>query len=96
MYISVENCKTDWMVHIINYLRNSSIKADMNVRHTTFKYVLIDDELYRRTVNDVLLRRLGPDDAIIAMPVVDVGICGTRQSDTKIKLLLRRSYFYWP
>jgi hypothetical protein len=34
---------------IINYLRNPSVGTDRNVQRTNFKYVLMDDELYRRT-----------------------------------------------
>jgi hypothetical protein len=56
----------------------------------------MDNELYHRTVNDVLLKYLGPDDAILAMAEVHEGICGTHQSTPKMKWLLRRSSFYWP
>jgi hypothetical protein len=52
---------------IINYLRNPSGKADKNVHHTTFNYILVDNELYRKTIGDVLLKCLGSDDAILAM-----------------------------
>jgi hypothetical protein len=38
---------TDWRAHISNYLRNPNIRTNINVRRTTFKYVLDDDELYR-------------------------------------------------
>jgi hypothetical protein len=86
----------DWRTPIINYLRNPSVRTDRNVRRTTFKYVLMSDELYRRTVNDVLLKCLGPDDAILAMAEVHEGICGTHQPAPKMKWLLRRSGFYWP
>ena len=55
---------SDWRTPIINYLRNPSVRTDRNVRLTTFKYVLMSDELYLRTVNDVLLKCLGPGDAI--------------------------------
>jgi hypothetical protein len=82
----------DWRTPIINYLRNPSVRTDRNVRRTTFKYVLMSDELYRRTVNDVLLKCLGPDDAILAMAEVHEGI----QPAPKMKWLLRRSGFYWP
>jgi hypothetical protein len=81
---------------ITNYLRNPNIRTDKNIRHTTFKYVLMSDELYRRTVNDVLLNCLGPDDAILAMAEVHEGIYGTHQSAPKMKWLLQRSGFYWP
>jgi hypothetical protein len=68
----------------------------MNVRLTTFKYILIDNELYRRTVDNFLLKLLGPYDAILAMAEVHEGICGTHQSAPKMKWLLRRFGFYWP
>jgi hypothetical protein len=56
----------------------------------------MSNELYRRTVNDVLLKCLGPDDAILAMAEVHEVICSTHQSAPKMKWLLRRSGFYWP
>jgi hypothetical protein len=56
----------------------------------------MSDELYRRAVNDVLLKCLGPGDAILAMAEVHEGVCGTHQSAPKMKWVLRRSGFYWP
>jgi hypothetical protein len=35
----------DWRTPIINYLRNPSVRTDRNIRRTTFKYVLMSDEL---------------------------------------------------
>jgi ribonuclease HI len=87
---------SDWRTPIINYLRNPSVRTDRNVRRTTFKYVLMSDELYHRTVNDILLKCLCPGDAILAMAEVHEGICGTHQSAPKMKWLLRRYGFYWP
>jgi hypothetical protein len=46
----------DWSTPIINYLRNPNVRTDKNIRRTAFKYILMSDELYRRTVNDVLLK----------------------------------------
>jgi hypothetical protein len=86
----------DWRTPIISYLRNHNGKMDKNVWRTSFKYVLIDNELYSRTVGDILLKCLGLDDATLAMAEVHEGICGTHQSAPKMKWLLRRSGFYWP
>jgi hypothetical protein len=69
---------------------------DRNVWRIAFNYALMNDELYHQTINDVLLKCLGPDDAILAMDEVHEGICGTHQSTLKMKWLLRRSGFYWP
>jgi hypothetical protein len=85
---------SDWRMPITNYLRNPNVRTDKNIRRTTFKYVLMSDGLYCRTVNDVLLKCLGPDDAILAMAKVHEGICGTHQSAPKMKWLLRRSGCY--
>jgi ribonuclease HI len=85
---------SDWRTPMINYLQNPNIRTDKNIWRTTFEYVLMSDELYRRTVNDVLLKCLSPDDAILAIAEVHEGICGTHQSAPKMKWLLRRSGFY--
>ena len=67
----------------------------MNIRRAAFKYVLIDNELYRRIAEDLLLKCLDPDKAKVAMGEVHEGICGTHQSAPKMKWLLRRAGFYW-
>jgi hypothetical protein len=85
---------SDWRTPIINYLRNPSVRIDRNVWRMAFKYVLMSDELYQRTVDDILLKCLGSSDALLAMAEVHEGICGTHQSAPKMKWLLRRSGFY--
>ena len=86
----------DWRVPLISYLRDPGRGgAERNIRHLAFKYVLIDDELYRRTAEDLLLKCLDSDHARVAMGEVHEGICGTHQSAPKMKWLLRRAGFYW-
>jgi hypothetical protein len=36
----------DWRTPIINYLQNPNVRTHRNVRRTSFKYVLVSDELY--------------------------------------------------
>ena len=92
--ISVE--AQDWRVPLISYLRDPGPGAKRNIRRLAFKYVLIDDELYRRTAKDLLLKCLDSDQARVAMGEVHEGICGTHKSAPKMKWLLRRADFYWP
>ena len=80
----------------MTYLKDPGHGAERNIRRLAFKYVLIDDELYRRIAEDVLLKCLDFDQACVAMGGVHEGICGTHQSASKMKWLLRRAYFYWP
>ena len=57
---------------------------------------MIDNELYRRTADDVLLKCLDSDLARVTKGEVHEGICVTHQSAPKMKWLLRRADFYWP
>ena len=86
----------DLRVPIISYLKDPGRGAERNIRPAAFKYILIDDELYRRTAEDLLLKCLDSDQAKVAMGEVQEGICGTHQSAPKIKWLLRRAGFYGP
>ena len=81
---------------MLKYLRGPSAKIDKGVRRSAFKYVLHNDELYRRTTEDLLLKCLGSNQARVAMGEVYEGICGTQQSALKMKWLLHRASFYWP
>ena len=45
------------------YLRDPSHGAERNIRRLAFKYILIDDVLYRRTTEDLLLKCLDYDQA---------------------------------
>ena len=48
----------DWRVPIISYLKDPGRGAERNIRRAAFKYILIDDELYRRTAEDLLFKCL--------------------------------------
>ena len=67
------------------YLRDPGRGAERNIRRLAFKYVLIDDELYRRTAEDLLLKCLDSDQAKVVMRNVHEDICGIHQSAPKMK-----------
>ena len=92
----VEAEMQDWREPIITYLKDPGRGAERNIRRLAFKYVLINDELYCRTAEDVLLKCLDSDQAHVAMGEVHEGIYGTNQSAPKMKWLLRRVGFCWP
>jgi hypothetical protein len=60
------------------------------------KYTSLDDDLYRRTIDGVLLKCLGDEQAKVVVQKVHDGICGAHQSAYKMKWLLQRAGFYWP
>jgi hypothetical protein len=57
---------------------------------------MLNNTLYCRTIDSLLLKCLGLDQSRVALGEVHEGICGTHQSTHKMKWLLRRAGFYWP
>jgi hypothetical protein len=86
----------DWRTPLVCYLENPGYIADKKVQRQVLKYVMLDNTLYRQSIDDLLLKCLGLDQSKIAMREVHEGICGTHQSAHKMNCLLRRARFYWP
>jgi hypothetical protein len=60
------------------------------------KYVLIEEDMFYRTLEGLLLKCLGPIESNRLLHEVHEGTCGTHQSAHKMKWLIRRSGYYWP
>lgn len=45
----------DWRIPLITYLQNYNVKTDRSILQTSFKYVLIGNDLYVQTPSDVML-----------------------------------------
>ena len=69
----------DWRKEIIDYLKDPSKKVERRVRFQATKYVLLEDELYYRTIDGILLMCLGDDEAKSLMGEVHEGVCGAHQ-----------------
>jgi hypothetical protein len=57
----------DWRTPLILYLDNPGHVIDTKVCRQALKYILLDYDLHRRTIDDLLLRRLGSDQSNIDM-----------------------------
>jgi hypothetical protein len=75
----------DWRTLLVHYLQNPGHIADRKVRRQALKYVMLDNILYRRTIDGLLLKCLGSDQSKIVMGEVYEGICGTHQLAHKMK-----------
>lgn len=56
----------------------------------------MDNELFKKTSEGVLLKCLGESEAYIAVSSVHSGTCGAHQAGHKMKWLLMPSGVYWP
>jgi len=61
---------------IVDYLRGPSKKVERRIRFQAIKYVLLDDELYYRTVDGIMLKCLGDDESKTLMGEIHEGVCG--------------------
>ena len=64
--------------------------------HQAIKCVLLDEELYYRTIDGVLLKCIDKEEAKVLMGEIHEGVCGFHQSAYKMKLVIRRNGYFWP
>jgi ribonuclease HI len=90
-----DTIQTDWRLPLLECLRNLEKTTNKKVKWQVLKYTSLDGDLYRRTIDGVLLKCLGEEHAKVAAREVHDGICGAHQSAYKMNWLLRRAGFYW-
>jgi hypothetical protein len=91
-----DTIRIDWRLPLLKCIRDPGKTTEKKIKWQVLKYTSIDDELYRRTIDGVLLKCLDEEQAKEAFREVHDGICGAHQSAYKMKWLWRRAGFYWP
>ncbi|CAJ2663632.1 unnamed protein product [Trifolium pratense] len=86
----------DWRKPIVEYLENPIGSAPRKIKYRASNYVIIGNELFKKTLEGVLLKCLSENEAYIAISDVHSGACGSHQSGHKMKWLLVRQGMYWP
>jgi hypothetical protein len=56
----------DWRIPLLHYLENPGHIVDRKVQFEALKYVMLDNTLYRRTIDGLLLKCLGSDQSKIS------------------------------
>ena len=82
--MALELTADDWRKEIIDYLKD------------LFKYVLLEEDLYYRTIDGVLLKCIDKEEAKVLMGEIHEGVCGSHQSAYKMKWVIRRNGYFWP
>jgi hypothetical protein len=93
--MEVELAADDWRKEIADYLRDPFKKVDRWLWYQATKYVLIEDELCYRTIDEVLLKCLGKEEAKNLMGEIHEGTCGAHQSAFKMKWMIRKNGYFW-
>jgi hypothetical protein len=68
--------RADWRLPLLECIRDPKKTTDKKVNRQVLKYMLLDDDLYQRTIDGVLLKCLGEEQAMVAIREVPDGICG--------------------
>jgi hypothetical protein len=74
----------DWRLPLLKCIRDPIKTTDKKVKRQVLKYMSIDDELYWRTIDDVLLKCFSEEQAKAAIREVHDRICGAHQSTYKM------------
>ena len=87
----------DWRVPIIQFLLDPEMDVSRKVKRRAVNYILIGDDLYKKSLqDDLLLRCIDGIEVLRVMAEVHEGICGAHQSGLKMRWLIRRYGYYWP
>jgi hypothetical protein len=87
--------QTDWWLPLLECIRDPGKTTHKKVKRQVLKYKSLDDDLSWRTIDGVLLKCLGEEQAMVAVREVHDRICGAHQSAYKMNWLLQRAGFYW-
>jgi hypothetical protein len=63
----VSMIQTDWRLPLLECIRDPRNITDKKVKRQVLKYRSLDDDLYRRTIDSVLLKCLGEEQAKVAV-----------------------------
>ena len=58
--------------------------------------MLLEDDLYYRTIDGVLLKCIDKEEAKVLMGEIHEGVCGSHQSAYKMKWVIRINWYFWP
>jgi len=86
----------DWRKPIVNYLENPNGTACRKIMYRVLSYVIVGNELFKKTPEGVLLKCLGETEAYLVVSNTHSGACGTHQEGHKMKWLLFRQGVYCP
>ncbi|XP_006605138.1 uncharacterized protein [Glycine max] len=86
----------DWRKSIIEYLENPIGNVARKVKYRALNYVIVGNDLFKKTAEGVLLKCLSESEAYLAVSHVHSGACGSHQAGHKMKWLLFRQGLYWP
>ncbi|XP_074355731.1 uncharacterized protein LOC141695382 [Apium graveolens] len=92
--------KENWMTPIHNYIQSGAVPEDKlqarRLRYQATKYVKYDRVLYKRGLNQPLLRCVDREEGNYILREVHEGICGNHSGGGSLAFKVLRQGYYWP
>ncbi|XP_074327395.1 uncharacterized protein LOC141665314 [Apium graveolens] len=89
-----------WVTPILDYITKGTLPADKDearrVKYRATRYVIYNENLYKRGFNRPLLRCVAGDECDYIMREVHGGICGNHAGGTSLAHKILRQGYYWP
>ncbi|XP_042400865.1 uncharacterized protein LOC121990876 [Zingiber officinale] len=90
----------DWRTPMINYLRQGILPTDPEesrlIRKQVHAYVMIRDQLYKRSFSRPLLKCLGVEEADQALREIHLGCCGNHVGGRTLSRKVLLAGYFWP
>ncbi|KAK9684299.1 hypothetical protein RND81_10G200300 [Saponaria officinalis] len=84
--INILESESDWRSEIIKFLKDPSMKGiNPKLKKQSYRYFLIEDELYKKDSQVILLKCLNSDDTLLAKTEIHEGVCGAHQAGVKMR-----------
>jgi hypothetical protein len=88
----------DWRTPFLEYLLHGYLPLDSSersqIRKRSINYTCINDMLYRRSSDGILLHCLAENEVIDALNEVRARVCGAHQSDSKLHYQVKHLGYY--
>nr|KYP70058.1 Gypsy retrotransposon integrase-like protein 1 [Cajanus cajan] len=95
-----DNEERGWMADIWNHLKEGTLPKDKDearkVRMRSAKFIIIDDELFKRGISTPLLKCLTTSQATYVIKEIHQGICGMHSGARSMAARVLRAGYYWP
>ncbi|XP_074352820.1 uncharacterized protein LOC141691971 [Apium graveolens] len=89
-----------WVTPILDYITKGTLLVDKDearrIKYKETRYVIYNENLYKRGFNRPLLRCIAGDECDYIMREVHGGICGNHAGGTSLAHKILRHGYYWP
>ncbi|XP_042446458.1 uncharacterized protein LOC122031407 [Zingiber officinale] len=90
----------DWRAPLISYLLQGALPTDPEesrmIRKQAHAYVMIGDQLYKRSFSRPLLKCLGMEEADQALREIHLGCCGSHVGGRTLSRRVLLAGYFWP